>query len=322
MKDCLELTCRGTRLSIPNAWEQLSEGLFVRLTAHLAEMQAGRLSPGEVGVRFVCDALGCDWRRLRNEDAIANLICIAERLTFIFRIEYPDNNAILAHLPKAERHLCLHTDPFHLQLPIARKLRTMNYRYALDLCFCAQLIPKVTVQGHEYAGYTVNTAYGSLTCSLTALQYIEARTLLAANGDALPLLAAILYFPGSYNSERAHALAAAFASLPHALLAAIALNFQALNTYLFTRTEFGLLTQFVEKPAHPITTDAADALYDLSADGLGDAAAVEQINVITYLRILRKKTIEAVRTLHGMDYDAAKISTETGLPIGTIKEIV
>ena len=173
MKDCLELTCRDTRLSIPNAWEQLSEGLFVRLTAHLAEMQAGQLSPGEVGVRFVCDALGCDWRRLRNEDAIANLVCIAERLTFIFRIEYPDNNAILAHLPKAERHLCLHTDPFRLQLPIARKLRTMNYRYALDLCFCAQLIPKVTVQGHEHAGYTVNTAYGSLTCSLTALQYIE-----------------------------------------------------------------------------------------------------------------------------------------------------
>lgn len=322
MTDTIELTCRGTRLNIPNTWERLSEEQFVQLTAHLAEMQAGRLSPGEVGVRFVCDVLGCDWRRLHNEDAIANLVCIAERLTFIFRIEYPDNNAILAHLPKAERHLCLHTDPFRLQLPIARKLRTMDYRYALDLCFCAQLIPKVTVQGQTYGGYTVNTAYGSLTCSLTALQYIEARALLAGNGDALPLLATILYFPGAYCSEKAHALAAAFASLPHALLMAIAMNFQALNTYLFTRTGFSLLTQFEAKPAHPITTDAADALYDLSADGLGDATAVERLNVITYLRLLRKKTIEAVRTLHGMNYDMAKISTETGLPVSTIKEIV
>ena len=49
------------------------------------------------------------------------------------------------------------------------------------------------------------------------------------------------------------------------------------------------MTKFNEKPTHPITTDAADALYDLSADGLGNATAVEQLNVLTYLRILRKK---------------------------------
>ena len=82
------------------------------------------------------------------------------------------------------------------------------------------------------------------------------------------------------------------------------------------------MTKFVEKPAHPITTDAADALYDLSADGLGDATAVEQLNVLTYLRILRKKTIESVRTLHGMEYDVTKISTETGLPVNIINEII
>lgn len=322
MKEALELTCRGVAISIPNSWERLSQELFLRLVSHLAQMQAGKLSPGEVGVRYVCDSIGCDWRRLHNEDAIANLVCIAEQLTFIFRVKYPDNDAILAHLPADERRMCQHTDPFRLSLPIARKLRSMDYQYALDLCFCAQLIPAVLVDGQKYTGYSVNTAYNSLTCSLTALQYIEARALLNVRADALPLLAAILYFPGVYNSEKAHALATAFAKLPQELLAAISLNFQAFNNYLFTKTEFALLTKFNEKPTHPITTDAADALYDLSADGLGNATAVEQLNVLTYLRILRKKTIESVRTLHGMDYDVAKISTETGLPIDVINEII
>lgn len=322
MKEIIKLTCRGMSLAVPNTWEKLSQELFVRLVSHLAQMQAGKLSPGEVGVRYVCDAIGCDWRRLRNENAIANLVCIAERLTFIFRIQYPDNDAILAHLPANERRMCQYTDPFRLSLPIARKLRTMDYQYVLNLCFCAQLIPIVRVDKLEYAGYTVNTTYDSLTCSLTALQYIEARSLLKSKTDALPLLAAILYFPGTYNSEEAHALATAFSQLPQELLAAISLNFQAFNAYLFTKTEFALLTKFVEKPAHLITTDAADALYDLSADGLGDATAVEQLNVLTYLRILRKKTIESVRTLHGMEYDVTKISTETGLPVNIINEII
>lgn len=322
MKKVIEFFYKDTRFSIPNAWEDLSQVLFLRLVSHLMEMQVSRLSPGEVCIRFVCDVMNWDWRRFRNEDAIANLICLSEQITFLFRMQYPDNNAILSHLSPSERQLCLRTDPFQLTLPIARKLQTMEYRYMLDLCFCAQLIPSVSVGEKRYIGYTVNKVYGNLTCSLTALQYIEARALLTGNSDALPLLAAILYFPNTYSSEKAHTLAIDFSSLPQNLLTAIALNFQALDTYLFTRTEFSLLTQFEAKPAHPIATDAADALYDLSADGLGDAAAVEQLNVITYLRLLRKKTIESVKTLHSLSYDVAKISIETGLPINIINEII
>lgn len=322
MKETIDFLYKGTRFSIPNAWEDLSPSLFLRLVSHLMAMQAGRLSPGEVRIRFVCDAMGWNWRRFHNEDAIANLLCLSEQLSFLFRIEYPDNNAILAHLSPSERQRCLRTDPFRLSLPIARKLQTMDYRYTLDLCFCAQLVPSVSAGGKAYAGYTVNAGYGNLTCSLSALQYLDARALPPMERSTLPLLAAILYFPGEYTSEGAHALARAFETLPEEQLHAIALNFQALNVYLFTKTEFSLLTQFLEKPAHPITTNAADALYDLSADGLGDATAVEQLNVLTYLRILRKKTIESVRTLHSMDYDVAKISTETGLPISIINKIV
>lgn len=104
---------------------------------------------------------------------------------------------------------------------------------------------------------------------------------------------------------------------------AIALNFTAVNNFLFSKTEFSLLTQFAVQPGScSITTDATDALYDLSKDGLGNARQVEQMNVLTYLRILRKKTIDGVKSLKASGMEVAKIATEVGLPIDIINKIV
>ena len=162
-----------------------------------------------------------------------------------------------------------------------------------------------------------------LTCSLTALQYIEAQELIERGEESLPLLAAILYYPKKeYHSERAHELAKVFARLPIETLTAISFNFQAFNNYLFSKTSFSLLSKFTHKPKQPITTDASDALYDLSKEGLGNAKQIEQMNVLTYLKVLRKKTIDAVKDMKGFGWDKAKISEEVGLPISVINKII
>lgn len=224
---------------------------------------------------------------------------------------------------KETYELCRRVDPFRLNIPIARVLRRLEYQYVVDLCFCAQLIPSVRIKERTFQGYQVRKDYGTLTCSLTALQYIEARSLIEQGETALPLMAAILYYPDKvYNSERAHALAAEFASLPLEMLTAIYFNFQAFNNYLFNKTAFSLLTKFKLKPERPITTEASDALYDLSKDGLGDARQIEQMNLLTYLKVLRKKTIDAVRDMNGFGWDKVKISEEVGLPISIIDKII
>lgn len=162
-----------------------------------------------------------------------------------------------------------------------------------------------------------------LTCSLTALQYVEAQELIEQGDESLPLLAAILYYPEKeYHSELAHEKAKEFAKLPLDLLTAISFNFQAFNNYLFSKTSFSLLSKFVKKTKHPITTDASDALYDLSKEGLGDARQIEQMNVLTYLKVLRKKTIDAVHDMKGFGWDKLKISEEVGLPISVIDKIL
>ena len=103
---------------------------------------------------------------------------------------------------------------------------------------------------------------------------------------------------------------------------AIAFNFQAFVNYLFTKTQFKLLTEAKETRKSTISTGALESLYNLSADGLGDIDKVEQMNVIQYLTILRKKLIDTVRSLHAAKMENVDIEKETGLPIRIINQIL
>lgn len=281
----IKLVYNGNVVTLPNQWEKLTPQQYQRLVADLLKMAAGELSPGEVRVRLLCDMM--DWKisKIRDEETMASIIALSQRLTFLFN----QNN---------------------------------QGEFLLNLCFCAQLMPELMVGGHSYKGYQICTDFSQLTCSMTALQYLEARALISQGEKALPFMAAILYCPGKYESERAHTMARLFETLPMETLTAISWNFQALNNFLFTKTEFSLLAKFKEKTPSPIATDAADALYDLSADGLGNNQEIEQMNVLTYLRILRKKTIDAVRQMRGMKMDTPTISIETGLPIEIINDMI
>ena len=322
MRD-IELIYNGETYRIPNRWEGMSPSLYIRLVADLLRMADGHLSAGEVRINHLLHLMGWDKRKFRTEEQIANLVAISEQLTFLFQINYPDNNAALDGISGKVYECCRRIDPYHLHFPIARVLRRLDYRYVVDLCFCAQLLPSLRIKEYAYKGYTVKTSYGMLTCSLTALQYIEARSLIEQGEKSLPLMAAILYYPEQrYDSEKAHALAHEFAALPIEVLTAVSFNFQAFNSYLFNKTSFSLLSKFEPQETHPITTDAVDALYDLSKEGLGDASQIEQMNMITYLKVLRKKTISAIRDMKGFGWDKTKISQESGLPISVINKIL
>lgn len=271
---------------IPNSWELLTSDQYLKLIELLSLMENGQYPPGAVKCLFLCYMMKWDLNRIkRDEKVLENFMSIASQITFIFQ-EKDD-------------------------------------KFVLDLCFCRQQLPLIFIDKKAYYGYDINTDFQSLTCSLTALQYIEARQLLDMGEESLPLLAAVLYFgKGQYSSEKAQKLAQQFRQLPANTLRAIALNFTAVNNFLFSKTEFSLLTKFLPQKGSSITTDATDALYDLSKDGLGNAHQVEQMNVLTYLRILRKKTIEGVKSLKASGMEMAKIADEVGLPLEVVKQII
>lgn len=192
----------------------------------------------------------------------------------------------------------------------------------INVCFIAQLMPKLKVKKRKYNGYEVNTSFDTLTCSLTASQFIESQEVLKSKAGKLPLLAAILYCPQPYSSEKAHLLGKDFIKINPLVLQAIALNFQALVTFLFTRTHFSLLSSSKAGSIPEIATGLAETMYNLSADGMGDVNSVKQMPVVEFLTILRKKLIESVRAMHDAKVEITEIAAKTGLSTQTIKKML
>lgn len=324
LNSTIDFIAKGTQYSIPNSWEGITPYLFQSLIHDIGLMAKGKLSVAMVRVNYVCRVMGWKLKKIKDSDGWANLAWLAEQVTFPFTIVHPDNDAALQDLDSDTRKLCKRIPPHRLTgITIARYLSKLPYNYAVDSCFCKQMIPVIRFNDEElYSAYTIDTSFNRLTCSLTALQFIEARSLIGGSLEQLPLLAAILYYPDRYSSDGAHSLAHKFVKLPVDELTAIAFNFQAFVNYLFTKTEFKLLTEAKNTKVSAISTGALESLYNLSSDGLGDVDTIERMNILQYLTILRKKLIDTVRSLHSAKMEKIDIAKETGLPIHIINDIL
>lgn len=316
----IKFTIADRECTLPNRWELLTPQLYLKLCSFLHQFATGELSMNEVRIHYTCSALGLDPVKIKTPEACQNLYLLAAAIDFIFRIIYPAG--CTDGLPVEVKKIISKTPPESIPDPaISRYLKKQKYKYQVDASFAAQLLPKFKIERTWYRGYKITTSFDVLTCSLTALQFIEAYELLG-HIDKLPLLAAILYSPGKYSSEKAHRIAEKFKKANPLHLQAIALNFQAFINYLFTSTQFSILRGKKSESTSSITTGMPETLYNLSADGMGDVEVVEQMPVIKYLSILRKKLIESVKAMADSKIDLLEISDKTGLSITTIKQIL
>lgn len=309
---------------IPNRWELIRNDYdYLQLVRDIILMSEGKLSPAMVRINYICRYFGWNYKKIKDKDSFANLVMLAEQVTFVFRISYPNNDEALQGLDDYTYNLCKRIPPERLSgITLAKVLKRLDYRFTLDLCFCRQFMPYLTVDGKHYTGYTISTSFDTLSTSLTALQFIEARQLIGQGEKILPLMAAILYHPYPYTSESAHQLADTFKSVPRDKLYAISLNFQAFINFLFTKTEYSILTAGKETKRSAISTGALESLYNLSSDGYGDIIHIERMGLLQYLVILRKKVIESVRSLNAAKMELVDIEKETGLPLSIIKQIL
>jgi hypothetical protein len=271
----------GGAYTVPNRWELLTPEQFLSLVGLLLDYGDGAISFRELHTRYVCQCLELDPGAITDPQAAENIYLLSTYIDFIFKN------------PKE-----------------------------INACFLAQLVPVLETRKRYYDAYRIHTGYDTLTCSLTAIQFIEAYELLGCPAEKLPLLAAILYLPGKYTSERAHVFAGKLADVDPVVLQAVSFNFMAFAAYLFTRTPFYILrAKKGNIGTATITTGMSESLYNLSADGLGDVEAIEQMPVIKYLTILRKKLIEGVKAMRDAEVSVVDIADKTGLSIQTINKI-
>lgn len=319
----IKFVVKDREYSIPNAWEPLSPEQYLEVCRLLADFAAGKISVMEVKLRYVCQIMGWDTDKIKGETSWQNLYLLAGQVDFMFEIVYPAGT--LDGIPKDIREQARKREPANLPATYSRYLSKQEYQYRVDACFAKQLLPDFKFGDKQYRGYEILTDFDRITCNLTAIQFIEARQLLSEIHDSinkLPLLAAILYYPGTYSSAGAHRLAKSFESLDPVLLQAISINFQAFTAFLFTRTPFSILSAGKGEPLPVICTGMLESLYNLSQDGIGDLEKVERMDCITYLVILRKKLIESVKTMHDYKIEKTEISEKTGLPIKIINKIL
>lgn len=268
--------------SIPNRWNLLSAEQFISICELLTWYGSGKISYRELHILYVCRIFALDVKKIKGTTAYENLYLLSSQIDFIFK----GNKEI-------------------------------------NCCFLAQLLPELKAGKETFTAYRIQTEFDTLTCTLTALQFIEAYELLGCTSDKLPLLAAILYYPEKYTSEKAHGFAKCLSKVDPVTLQAIALNFRAFVNYLFTQTHFNILhAKKSTSDTNKMSISMSDSLYNLSSDGLGNVEVIEQMPVIKYLSILRKKLIESIRAMHDSGLNLSEISEKTDLPIKTIKNIV
>ena len=330
MQKRIDLEIKGKPYSIPNAWEELTPAQFIFLAGLLRQYAAGLLSVSDVRLRFVVFVLDIDMRYVpkKHQDTIAqNLYILLSKITFIFNIKYPDT--VWSNISPELRKIACKTEPADLpDSPEVRLLRRSDYSYVVDACFAAQLLSSIEAGDTILNGYTVNTLCGQLSSSLTARQYIEASECLTGidkNRDLIPLLTATLYQPGVYSPVWAHDNVNLLSAVDPAILEAVALNFQAFVLLLFTKTHFSILWQKDVKGKqnkNKLSVGLKDGIYALSEDGYGDINTVGDMPLIEYLEILRKKKIDAVRTMHSAEMKLTEIAEKTGLDIETINKII
>ena len=288
-KETIKLAVNGTVVDLPNSWDTIADKDFPVIVDALAQLYAGIITPNEVLCRYVCSALSLSLPRIVSSNHAADLLAIAQRVTFLFTPSAPVLAASAASL--------------HLQP---------------NLNFARQFLPRIATHN----AYTISTSCQRLTCSLTALQYIEAIDALHGGTDQLPLLASILYSPHPYDTAKALDLVGEFRCQPAVTLLSVRIVFEALVNFIYTRTPFSLLARFKPKKESPIATTMSDSLFDLATEGYGTVEQVEQMNVITFLSIMRKKTIDTVRSMRSMELTTPDIASRTGLPLSVINDIV
>ncbi len=305
---------------IPNCWDLLTSNVYIGLCKLLALWASGQISAFEVKVRYVCLVTGTDPEAAVHGDADQYIYLVSRMVTFMFLIEYP--KGVLDPFDPELRAKLRKLPPEYLpDKSVVRYFEDIKYQYRIDASYAAQLVPSITIGETLYPAYEVHTAYDRLTCSLTAIQFVDAYQLLTNLSGKEALLAAILYSPLPYRSDAAHKLAGTFESVDPVILQAVALNFQALVSYLFTCTPYSIL-QTRSTGSAAICTGMADGIYNLSADGLGDVSAIEQMNILTYFTILRKKLIESVVAMNDAQMDITDIASKTGLSIPIIRKML
>lgn len=334
----------GNSYSLKNQWEELDAKEYKVILNYIMQMMNGQISLQQLRLQVLFLLSGLKPRLVRNtekaDQQAENIYRMAQRMNFMLRIEY-ENHKAFAKLPKGIRGMLERYLPSELdQTPEVRWAERTAKTIKPDLVFARNLIPTIGRCRHIFDGYTFEVHDNILVTSLTTSQFIDAQTVCAQiehsdTKSLLNMLVAILYSPRGwfglnapaapsfYSSQQAAERAKHLDWLDMETKKAIFINFNAIQTFLCTRTKYSILFNAPDedakktKPKHTLGLESV--AYSLIKAGYSD---VENSNLVKFFEIMYTDLVSNVTSLHKQGLTIDKIAEQTGLTLSKINQIL
>lgn len=322
----------GKTYQLKNRWEELTVTEFKQELNHIAKFMSGELSISMLRLLTFILLSGENIRLHPNKEIadhqVENMLRIAHQMTFMLRIEY-ENAKSFSKLKKEIREKLERYLPEELdETPEIRWAAKSAKTIVPDIVFAKNLIPVIGRRRHTFKGYSFDVDDNILITSLTTAQFIDAQTVAleieeTGKESLLNLLVAILYSRSYYSSLEAGQVAKTLGWLDLETKKAIYVNFNAIQTYLTTRTKYSILfnapvTDPVEaRPKHNL--GLGTVAHSLIKSGYSD---IDNSNLVKFFEIMYSDLVGNVVSLHRQGHNIDKISELTGLSISKINQIL
>lgn len=317
----------GKTHKIKDQWEELSSNEYLNMLDYIFMFMAGKISLMELRQMtfFLLSGIRIRLSHKNTDKQSENVYRIAQRMVFMLRVEY-ENKKAFNKLRKETREKLTRYLPHELdQTSDVRWADKAEKQIVPDLVFAANLIPSIGRRRHILPGYKFQLDDNILTTSLTAAQFIDAQTVAveiqeSGSEKLLNMLVAILYCT-KYDPQQAAAVAKQLDWLDLRTKKAIFINFNAIQSYLYTQTKFSLL---FSEPSATSKKPKFDLGLNLVAHSLVKTGYtdVDNMNLVKFFEIMFTDMVSGVQALHKQNVALDKIAEQTGLSINKINQIL
>lgn len=246
----IDLNFNNNTYPMHNTWEELSPNEFKQIIPYMVLVMNEQMSVQECRVMSAFVLTGLEPRRFADakiQDRFnENIFRISQAVDFLFRIEY-ENKKAFNRLKKDVKAVLYRFLPEELDEKIIPEViwaRKQKYKVEPDLVFAKNIIPEIRKKGKKLKGYSFELNDEILDCSLSFIQMVNAQDLSnqyfkKPNETILNRIIATLYYPGKYYADQVQTVQ--IPNIDALTKQAILFNFNAILTFLYTRTKYSIL---------------------------------------------------------------------------------
>lgn len=336
----INIKSKNREVNIPDTWEELSPGQFVKTVTLIHDLFAGKFDLIDFRLKLLAVVSG--YKRSRRyvkysdeqkEIIDSNVHALADLLRFPLKPWYPEPD-VLDILSKDCRNLLQEVFPFEIYNPdmlaeIEMLGNMLKYSYAVNYNLKENPLPYIDINNKRLTGPRFNIDENNLAeTDIMAQEFVDAveyYTLYnkSKNEAYINKLVSVLYRENRYCydpvkvAERARLMEKTNTETKKAVVFVFQNILEYLNitqpyTYLFSKEKVS------PDEKRRDVLGIANTIYSLSKEGFGDVEKIGRMNLAYYLNLRIKQLQDTIQSLRAMEKNNNEIAKTLELPIETV----